>query len=53
MFFSFCTNLVCYSSDSRDHLVFRDQMAHKEKKAREDPEVSLVLLDHGDPLERE
>lgn len=38
---------------SRDQLVFRDLMAHREKKEREDPEVSLVLLDHSDHLERE
>lgn len=38
---------------SRDQLVFRDLMAHKEKKEREDPGVSLVLLDHLDLLERE
>lgn len=38
---------------SRDQLVLRELMAHKEKKAREDPGVSPVLLDHLDLLERE
>lgn len=38
---------------SRDQVVFRDHTAHKEKRAREDPGVSPVLLDHLDLLERE
>lgn len=38
---------------SRDQLVLRDHLAHKEKRAREDPGVSPVLLDQLDLLERE
>lgn len=34
-------------------MVFRDHMAHKEKKEREAPGVSLVLPDHLDLQERE
>lgn len=37
----------------RDLLVFKDLLANKEKKEREGPEVSPVLLDHLDHLERE
>lgn len=39
--------------ENLDHLVFRGQTAHKEKKAREDPGGSLVLLDLLDLQERE
>lgn len=37
----------------RDLLVFKDPLANKEKKEREGPGVSPVLLDHLDHLERE
>lgn len=39
--------------ENLDQLVCRDLLAHKEKRASVDPEVSLVLLDHLDLQERE
>lgn len=38
---------------SRDLLASRDLMARRERREREDPGVSPVLLDHLDLMERE
>lgn len=45
----------CWPLDvfSRDLLASRDLMAHREKREREDPGVSPVLLDRLDLMERE